>query len=281
MTSAMMQTSYEPFSERPEYLALNRDFVGGILLGPRDRVLDLACGTGLLSEEVLRRCPDASVVALDLSAESLALARRRLARWGRGRVRFLEASADRVPVPDGSFDLVVMGNAIHNLPDLRGLAREVHRLLDEGGRFAFSTSFYAGTFAPGTEKFYLRWMKEALAHVEREDRRLREAGLAGVPRRRGTPPRSATRPWLTPDAYREVLESEGFCVLATGERAVRLSKASFEAVGSYAGLAEVLLSGFPVEIACRALRESVVPALEACGLPRVPRLWLEMEACRC
>lgn len=281
MTATPTVTTYEPFSERPEYRTMNRDFVAGLCLGPESRVLDLACGAGIVSEEILRRCPDARVAALDISPESLDLARRRLARWGRGRVTYVEASADRVPLPDRSFDLVVMGNSIHNLPDVRELLREVHRLLDDQGRFVFTTSFYAGTFEEGTERFYLRWVKEALARVALEDRRLREAGRPGLPRIRGTTPRSASRPWVSPDGYRDLLEDEGFLVLSSEERVIRLTRQSFEAVGSYAGLAEVLLSGYPVEVACRALGEAVAAALEATGFEQVPRRWLEMEALRC
>lgn len=281
MTHPPIVTSYEPFSEQPEYLDLNRHFVEVLPLGSQPRVLDLACGTGVLSEELLRYRPDARIVGLDLSRESLELARRRIARLGPSDVRFVEASADRIPLPDGSFDIVVMGNAIHNLPDLRALLREVHRVLDEQGQFAFSTSFYAGTFEPGTEGFYLRWLKEALKRVTDEDRRLRDAGAVGVPRTRGTTPRSASRPWLSPDDYGEILESEGFRTRSYEERVVQLSRQSFESVGSYSGLAEVLLSGYPVELACRALAAAVPVALEATGSDTIPRRWLQVEALRC
>jgi len=274
-------TSYEPFSERPEYVALNRSFVDSLPLAAEPRVLDLACGAGVLSEEILRRRPDACLVALDISRESLDLARQRISRLGATRPQFIEASADRIPLPDRSFDLVVMGNAIHNLPDLRGLLREIRRVLDESGLFAFTTSFYAGTFEPGTEAFYLGWMKEALKRLVEEDRRLRDAGAPGIPRHRGTPARSATRPWLSPNDYRDVLETEGFRLRSLGERVIGLSRQSFESVGSYSGLAEVLLSGYPVDVACRALAAGVQDALDAAGFELVPRRWLEMEALRC
>lgn len=280
MNPTQIETSYEPFSARPEYRSLNRCFVESLDLLPGPRVLDMACGTGVLTEEILRRFPSATVVGLDVSGASLTLAERSLARWN-DRVSLIEASADRVPLPDGSFDAVVMGNAIHNLPDLEKLLREVHRLLTPQGPFAFSTSFYAGTFEVGTEGFYLLWMKEAFRFIAEEDRRLREAGAPGIPRTRGRRPRSASHPWLSPDDYRGMLETTGFRVGWWAERVVRLSRESFESVGSYAGLAEVLMSGYPVEIAARALARGVEGALEAMGLETVPRRWLEMEAFRC
>jgi len=280
MIPSQIETSYEPFSARPEYRSLNRRFVESLDLQPVPRVLDMACGTGVLTEEILRHFPGSTVTCLDISRESLDLAERSLAPWG-DRVSFVEASADRVPLPDGSFDAVVMGNAIHNLPDLETLLHEVRRLLIDPGPFAFTTSFYAGTFETGTEGFYLRWMKEALRFVTEEDRRLRKTGSPGIPRTRGSTPRSASHPWLSPDDYRMMLEASGFHVGWWQERVVRLTRESFESVGSYAGLAEVLMSGYPIEVATRALARGVAGALEAMGLETVPRRWLEMEAFRC
>lgn len=283
MSAGSFNTSYEPFSDRPEYLELNRGFITDLGLGRIGTALDLACGTGNLAAEILRLEPTATVVGLDLSRESLAIARTRVGgRDARERSRLLlvEGSADRLPLADKSFDAVVMGNAIHNLPDLDRLLDEVLRVLRPGGVFAFNTSFYAGTFAPGTERFYLQWMKEALRWAQTNGQAVGRGPASEAPRKRGTKPRSAEHPWLSPIQYEEALARHGFRLQPSRERSIEMSHESFESVGSYAGLAEVLLSGYPVELACHALQATARPALEAVGLDRVPRLWLEVAGAK-
>ncbi len=57
-----------------------------------------------------------------------------------------------------------------------------------------------------------------------------------------------------------------------------MTQSSLEKVGSYAGLARVMISGYPVKLACEALAFAVAPALKAVGMEKVPRLWLEITA---
>lgn len=289
METTGINTSYEPFSDRPEYLELNRGFIADLAIEGARTFLDLACGTGNLSAEIFKRTPGAEVVGVDICRESLAIARKRAGGRMEDRgaidqasaVRSLflvEGSADRIPLDEKSIDAVVMGNSIHNLPDLDVLLDEIYRVLRPSGVFAFNTSFYAGTFAPGTERFYLQWMKEALRFVQATDTAQKGRGEGGVRRTRGSRPRSADNPWLSADQYREALERHRFRVLPTNERVVQMSRESFESVGSYAGLASVLMSGYPVELACRALEETAATALAAVGVDSVPRLWLEIAA---
>lgn len=284
-----IDTSYEPFSDRPEYLELNRGFIAELDIEGARTFLDLACGTGNLSAEIFNRIPEAEIFGVDICRESLYLARKRAGTPSRDdggaasdpstrHLYLVEGSADHIPLEENTFDVAVMGNAIHNLPDLDALLDEVHRVLRPSGVFAFNTSFYAGTFAPGTERFYLQWMKDALRFVQATDEAAKGRGEGGIQRTRGSRPRSTDNPWLSADQYREALERHGFKALPTSERVVQMSQESFESVGSYAGLATVLLSGYPVELACQALEKTAETALAALELDSVPRLWLEVAA---
>jgi demethylmenaquinone methyltransferase/2-methoxy-6-polyprenyl-1,4-benzoquinol methylase len=67
--------------------------------------LDLACGTGILTFELLRRFPGARVVGVDLTEDYLAVARAKHARRG-GAVTFLHGNAETTPVA-GPFDAIV------------------------------------------------------------------------------------------------------------------------------------------------------------------------------
>ena len=265
----MIDTSYEPFSLEPEYLHLNREFVESLSLSDCRDVLDLACGAGTLTELVLELAPRARVTGVDLDPRQLEIARGRLAERHGARVEFLRGTADELPLPDSCQDHVVMGNAIHLLPDLPRLLGEVRRVLRPGGAFSFSTSFWAGTFAPGTEAFYLQWMKEALLE-------LRRASGGAVRKVRGTVPAANARPWMSVEEWSAALEAAGFRPVSSTRREVEMTQRSFETVGAYYGLAQVLLAGYPVEMASAALTASAGAALAASGRTTVPRLWLEM-----
>ncbi len=105
------------------------------LLGEaRGRVLELGAGTGLNLALYPR-----SVQALVLSEPSPPMAarlRRRTARAGRS-VQVLEAPAERLPLPDASFDTVVATLVLCTVSDVESALREVARVLRPGGRLLF------------------------------------------------------------------------------------------------------------------------------------------------
>lgn len=101
---------------------------------PQDaRVLDLGCGTGILSEFVLTRLPAAAVTLFDESAEMLEVATARLQPYA---VTTVQGSFEE-PLPTGPFDAVVSGLAIHHLSDEKkaGLIRRITEILADGGVF--------------------------------------------------------------------------------------------------------------------------------------------------
>jgi len=104
------------------------------LAPPAAHVLDLGGGTGGLSAAVLAALPQARVTVLDVDADMLAQARRRLAGFGE-RVAFREGSfLDALPAADA----VVASLALHHVHDLgekTDLYRAIHAALARGGVF--------------------------------------------------------------------------------------------------------------------------------------------------
>jgi ubiquinone/menaquinone biosynthesis C-methylase UbiE len=290
----MADISYEPFSREPEYVEVNRLFIESLDLRSDSRVLDLACGTGtltgIISTVLNTRCPPGqdvlagqrpSIVGADICHESLVLAGRYLKeveKPTRRCVYWVEASANSIPLRSHSFDAVIIGNAIQLFERTDEVVSEANRVLAEGGILAFNTSFYAGTFAPGTERFYLRWVQEALSYIHEKDAERRIQGLARIPRKRGCAKPAFSNPWLARREYECLLDQNGFEVQSVVERTVMLTRHSFEVIGSYAGLASVLLSGYPIELACEALERSVGPTMSALRVEAVPRYWIEFTA---
>jgi ubiquinone/menaquinone biosynthesis C-methylase UbiE len=96
-----------------------------------ERILDVACGTGLFAERLLARFPGARVVGVDLSPDMLERARARFN--GDERVRWIRSSAERLPVESETFDVVACNNAFHLIPDQPAALAEFHRALKPGG----------------------------------------------------------------------------------------------------------------------------------------------------
>jgi ubiquinone/menaquinone biosynthesis C-methylase UbiE len=94
------------------------------------RVLDVACGTGVLAREIARRVgPSGAVVGVDVNEGMLAVARRNAPRieWRQGR-------AEALPFDDDGFDHVVCQFALMFFEDRRAAIREMTRVLRPGGQ---------------------------------------------------------------------------------------------------------------------------------------------------
>jgi ubiquinone/menaquinone biosynthesis C-methylase UbiE len=289
MTLIEVNTTYEPFSKEPEYIQANRELIRTLDFNAVTSLLDLACGIGTMTDLVLEFFPQIEVVVgIDISQESLFLAKnhfREKGLWkGQGTsneipdIFLAQASADLLPAKDQRFDAVIMGNSIHLLPDEIKLLSEVSRVLRPGAIFTFNSSFYAGTMPKDSEKFHHEWIKQALAFVNLKDEESRKQGLGGIPRKRGTVRRAFSKKWLSVEEWTGLLESQGFEIRRVYERVVLLNQRCFETIGAYAGLASVLLSGYPVKLASEALQVTVGPSLGAVNMEVVPRNWLEVTA---
>jgi trans-aconitate 2-methyltransferase len=102
-------------------------------LGGAQRVLDAGCGSGRVTEQVLRRHPGVRVVALDNSQAMLDQARERLAPWA-GRVEFVRADLAAPLPPFGPFDTGFSTAVFHWIADHQALFRSLASVLGHGGR---------------------------------------------------------------------------------------------------------------------------------------------------
>ncbi len=103
---------------------------------PRQRVLDLGCGTASLLLMLEQRCPSADLVGVDGDPRVLSLARAKAEKQG-AAIRFDEALATALPYADASFDRVLCSAMLHHLTRDEKVAalRESRRVLAPGGSF--------------------------------------------------------------------------------------------------------------------------------------------------
>ncbi|MDT8898084.1 ubiquinone/menaquinone biosynthesis methyltransferase [Thermanaerothrix sp. 4228-RoL] len=110
-----------------------REAVHGLHLPREAHVLDLGCGTGDLTREVLRQSPTTHVVAADFTLPMLQLGQRR--RFPRPPA-WCAADALALPFSNGTFDAVVCAFLLRNVADLDQSLREMARVLKPGGQVA-------------------------------------------------------------------------------------------------------------------------------------------------
>ena len=129
-------------------------------LRPGDRVLDVACGTGVVARLTAERVGrDGAVAGLDINPAMLAVARS--VPSSGAAIAWHEASAESLPLADGSFDVVLSSLGLQFVPDKALALREMQRVLATDGRLAIATA------GPTPPLFAI--LEEALArHVKPE-----------------------------------------------------------------------------------------------------------------
>lgn len=98
-------------------------------------LLDVGCGAGYLIG-VLAKEHDADFFGLDISPNMLKEARKKLV--GVPRVVLREGSADKLPYPDGTFDVVTCIMSFHHYPYPEKAVAEAYRVLARGGAYILS-----------------------------------------------------------------------------------------------------------------------------------------------
>ncbi len=106
---------------------------------PGEQVLDVACGTGVVTLAVAVAVgPSGGVLGVDLSAGMVASATSRTQAVGVTQARFARMDAEALALPEASFDLVVCALGLMYVPDTDAALREVQRVLRPGGRAVFA-----------------------------------------------------------------------------------------------------------------------------------------------
>ena len=113
------------------------DLVTEAALNPGERVLDVACGTGVVARLAAERVGrTGTVAALDLNLGMLSVART-IPSPG-AEIRWYETTAESIPLPDNGFDVVLCQLGLQFVVDKIAAIREMRRVLVPGGRVLVS-----------------------------------------------------------------------------------------------------------------------------------------------
>jgi len=110
------------------------------LAGPEagERVLDVACGTGIVARRAAQRVgSEGTVIGLDINEGMLEVARK-VSSGIRPAIEWQKGDATNMPFADRSFDVVFCQQALQFFPDRLAALGEMHRVLAPNGRLALS-----------------------------------------------------------------------------------------------------------------------------------------------
>ena len=110
------------------------------LIGAGDRVLECACGTGMLTEVIAGKCK--ALTATDFAPKMLKRAEKNCAVYG--NITFRQADITALDEPDKAFDKVVAGNVIHLLNEPLKALGELNRVCRDGGQLIIPTYMNRG-----------------------------------------------------------------------------------------------------------------------------------------
>jgi SAM-dependent methyltransferase len=100
---------------------------------PGCRVLEAGCGVGAQTVFLARNSPGAKIVSIDISPESLELARKHVSDEGLPNVSFCQADIRNLPFPDGTFDHVFVCFTLEHVPDPLLALENLRKVLKPGG----------------------------------------------------------------------------------------------------------------------------------------------------
>jgi ubiquinone/menaquinone biosynthesis C-methylase UbiE len=267
--------TFDPFARHQFYCDVNASLVRRAIgrldaarpKGEPVRILELASGTGAVTEQILdeldRRARPGSVLGVEPSFEAIDVARERL--HGRN-VEFVPGDADSLSSVASRVDAAFFCNAIHLVPDKDDAIGKIAHVLAPGGFFACNSSFFTGAYAPGSERFYHLWLRRALGWLRKNHPEVRPSRSE----------KSLAMQWLTADEYVTLAEHHGLRVVDREMEVAQMPLRAWQDIGRYWLFIEGALPGVPIPIGADALEYAAAEAFAELQIDAVPRIWLQL-----
>jgi ubiquinone/menaquinone biosynthesis C-methylase UbiE len=201
---AVDATQYEQMMGRFSRL-LARQFIAFAGLRDEERVVDVGCGTGNLTFELLEAAQGLSLTGIDYSPVFLAAAR---AKPGAAAITFEQGDAAALPFADASFDRALSLLVLHFVPEARRAVAEMRRVVRSGGVAAAAVWDASGGFT--TQRMFWDTLAGLLPSAE--------AGRAA----------SSSRPLTRPGEMRQAFIEAGLIEVDETTLTIRMDYARFD-----------------------------------------------------
>ena len=263
--------SFSSFSQLPFYGRINERLLDLALIGEQKSIIDLGCGTGLITKLILQRVKEATdsvIYAVDHSSNALKTAAEEIGERKQTAIKYIHSEVENLKEAiKEKVDAVVYCNSIHYVTDKSALINGVREQLLPNGVFAFNTSFFEGSHPPETHKFYRKWMIRSLRVLKSE---------YGISPKKSN--KVESRNQLTPDEYESILNDAGFDVLVKDIQRIEVPHDGYHHISGFSDWIEGILPGVPLDKGCESLQKSLTHVWEDMQLTSIPRLWLSMTA---
>lgn len=164
--AGLVALGYDPeiIKALPEPVAASYCGVGNpFILGPvreGEAILDLGCGAGvdaIIAAKLVG--PSGAVTGIDLVPEMLAKAKENARLAEVDNIVFRESSAEQLPFPNNSFDVVISNGVFNLVVDKIKALGEVFRILKPGGRLMLADQVLSGELPKDTKTLVEKWAR--------------------------------------------------------------------------------------------------------------------------
>ena len=178
-------------------------------------LLDVGCGTGVFAARVRAVFPKVKVWGVDLVAAMIRAGRGRWRSHGTGFAP-VQGDSERLPFPDGAFDVVTCANSFHHYPRQDRAVGEMRRVLKPGGRLLLIDGHRDGPWGWFIYDVCVAGVEGEVRHASagRVRELFRRAGFTGTDQEvhRGLAPFLLTEGRTPPEAIRATPREEGAVV---------------------------------------------------------------------
>ena len=164
--------NFDSFSNLDWYKNVNSNLLDLADLNSSNKIIDLGCGNGGITEMILSKVKDVSnivIFAVDSSSSAISLALKRFSNRKDVIINYIQSEAQNLHENiKEKVDTVVYCNSIHYVEEKDKVLQHIGNGLEKGGKFAFNTSFFEGSHPKETEAFLRKWMLKSLRLLRSE-----------------------------------------------------------------------------------------------------------------
>jgi len=263
--------AFSDFANNKFYSAVNKTLIELAEISNEKRVVDLACGTGMVTRQIADTLKDAKnsvIIAMDHSQDMLKIASEELKDISSTAIEFVESKVEQISegIKD-QVDAIFFCNAIHYVSNKDEILNEINNLLRVGGKLALNTSFFNGAHPPETELFARKWMIKSLRTLRKE--------YDLKPKRSE---KVESRKQLTILDYESLLNKHGFTIKKQIVNKVPVPLKGWIDISTFKDFISGVMPGVPLSKASKCLTTAVSQTFDELNVNSMPRNWLNIIA---